>query len=127
MGAAGEAPPLHLVEARGLALRVPRVGNDVDARLRQSFWEQPAILTPWRRYQGTVSSTLDFGGCESTVLWDAKGANLARPQGRPVWGHEGVVVSLMRSLPVARYLGEAFDSNLLYDRTIASSNNSDVG
>ena len=83
-----------------------------DARFRQAFWEQPAIRPPWRRYQGTVSMTIDFDGCESIVRWQENGANLARPQGQAVWNREGVVVSLMRSLPVTRYLGEAFDSNV---------------
>ncbi len=83
-----------------------------DARFRQAFWEQPTIQAPWRRYQGTVSETVDFGGCESIVRWEGNGEDIARPQGQSVWSREGVVVSLMRSLPVARYLGEAFDSNV---------------
>lgn len=83
-----------------------------DGRHRQMFWEQERIEAPWRRYQSTVSYTADFGGCEMIVRWEENGSNLARPQGQAVWQRQGVMVSMMRSLPVCRYLGEAFDSNV---------------
>ena len=83
-----------------------------DPRYRQYFWEQREIRRPWMRCQGTVSETVDFGGTESIVQWGRNGSDLARPQGRAVWGRGGVVVSMMRSLPATRYLGVAFDSNV---------------
>jgi len=83
-----------------------------DGRLRQFFWEQRAIQDPWVRCHGTVSETAAIGGCESIVRWGSGGRDLARPQGQAVWGRQGVVVSMMRSLPVTRYLGVAFDSNV---------------
>ena len=83
-----------------------------DARHRQYFWEPRAIRDPWRRYQSTVATTTGFDGCESIVRWEGNGGNLARPQGQSVWGRRGVVISLMRALPAARYEGEAFDSNV---------------
>lgn len=83
-----------------------------DGRLRQFFWEQHDIEAPWVRCHSTVSETTAIGGCESIVRWGTDGRELARPQGQAVWGRPGVVVSMMRSLPVARYLGAAFDSNV---------------
>ena len=83
-----------------------------DARHRRYFWEQREIRDPWRRFQSTVAATTDFDGCESIVRWEDNGANVARPQGQSVWKRQGVAVSLMRALPVARYEGDAFDSNM---------------
>ena len=83
-----------------------------DARHRRVFWELPAIRDPWRRFQSTVGTTKHFDGCESIVRWEGDGTNLARPQGQSVWNRSGVAVSLMRALPVARYEGDAFDSNM---------------
>jgi len=83
-----------------------------DARWRRCYWEIPAIRDPWRRYQSSVARTAEFDGCESLVCWENAGANLARPQGQSVWKRKGIAVTLMRALPVARYEGDAFDSNV---------------
>ena len=83
-----------------------------DGRYRQYFWEQPEIYSPWMRCQTTVSETIDFGGSDAIIHWGPDGRALARPQGQSVWGRPGIVVSMMRALPAARYLGAAFDSNV---------------
>jgi hypothetical protein len=47
------------------------------------------------------------------VHWENGGAGLAAGlKGQPAWGCAGVAVSLMRGLPVARYYGDAYDSNV---------------
>lgn len=84
-----------------------------DGRFRRNFWEVAAVAAPWRYLQGTVSDTMDVGGCESIVHWENGGARLAAGlKGQPAWGRAGVAVSLMRGLPVARYYGDAYDSNV---------------
>lgn len=89
------------------------------ARLIRKFWEIPAIGTAWRFHQSTTVHSRMFAGREHILRWDdGQGAlaqlaaeGIASLQGEAAWGHEGVVVSLMGNLPVARYTGESFDNN----------------
>lgn len=65
----------------------------------------------WRPCQSTVKITQQFGGLQFVLDWSKDGRNLARRQGVSAWGHLGIMVSQMRSLPTALYLAELFDSN----------------
>jgi hypothetical protein len=82
-----------------------------DERVTRRFWELPEVLASWRFYQGSVLTTRQVGGLESIIWWADSGEGLARKQGMGAWNKTGVMVSQMRSLPVALYFGEAFDSN----------------
>jgi hypothetical protein len=81
-----------------------------DGAKRRFFWEQPFSIR-WTYLQSTVDKTMPYGGMESVVDWAYSGEDLARLQGLGAWMKPGVVVSQMRELPVALYLGHKFDSN----------------
>ncbi len=83
-----------------------------DARHRGNFWEIPRICGNWRLFQTTLIETQDFGGLDGVLRWSNEGSDLARKQGLGAWGRYGVAISQMRELPVARYLGDPFDSNM---------------
>ncbi len=83
------------------------------------YWEVTGRRAGWRFHQSTVKYTVDFGGREQILRWEAgTGAlselaelGLASIQGQDAWGKTGVAVSLMGDLPVTRYTGETFDNN----------------
>ncbi len=88
-------------------------------RFVRYFPELPTLGSEWRFHQSSVDNTENFGGRECVLLWE-RGAGqlaefaslgLASIQGEDAWGKNGVVVSLMRSLPVTMYTGESFDNN----------------
>jgi hypothetical protein len=83
-------------------------------RYRHFFWEHVLPSDAWTLFQRTVEETKDFGGREHVFHWQDCGRAHrenpnARIQGMDVWGHDGVVVSMMRDLPVTRYTGEKYD------------------
>ena len=83
-------------------------------RYRQCFWEHVFPNARWVPFQMTVSSSCEFGGRESVFDWKDDGKDhqenpQARVQGNDAWKRNGVVVSMMQSLPVTRYTGERFD------------------
>ena len=85
-------------------------------RMNFAFWEVTRRGTTWKMLQGTVDGSELYGGNHYVLRWcDGKGVFRelvgARLDGVNVWGHQGVVVSLMRDLPVSLYSGEAFDNN----------------
>jgi hypothetical protein len=82
-----------------------------DERVSRVFWEIISLGSSWRFYQGSVLTTRFIGGMESIIWWGDSGDGLARKQGIQAWGRPGVMVSQMRSLPVALYFGDIFDSN----------------
>ena len=84
-------------------------------RMSRKFWEV-SKESGWIVYQGTVNCTVPFGGLENVLRWCDGNYPLAelpgaRLDGRGAWGHEGILISQMGSLPVTRYLGSAFDVN----------------
>lgn len=87
-----------------------------DGRFRRCFWEVAQLGRRWTAFQTSVEVTAEFGGLTDIVDWDngngpmAKSSG-ARIQGRKAVGRGGVMVSQMRGLPVALYLGELFDTN----------------
>ncbi len=87
-----------------------KTGDDEQAT--RGFWEMPSIASPWRAYQGSVSSDCLVGGLELVLSWGEAGGALARKQGLGAWDHAGVMVGLMRALPVTRYFGDPFASSV---------------
>jgi hypothetical protein len=81
------------------------------------FWELNQINRDWRFWQSTVIKTAYFGGKEH-LLWfnddffKAKLGGKAFIRGEKAWGNKGIVVSLMRNLPVTLYTGEPTDTNM---------------
>jgi len=86
-----------------------------NARFCLKFWEVPALLSPWRRWQSTVSGHVEFGGREQVVYWDGptgvEGCGAAI-RGRAAWSNRGMAVSQMGRLFTTRYGGELFDNNV---------------
>ena len=83
-------------------------------RHRRVFWEFPLVTHDWRFFQSTVEDTRAYGGREHLFSWfhrglDHAGNPSAYIKGELVWGRKGVVVSMMRMLPVTLYTGELFD------------------
>jgi hypothetical protein len=107
LGSLVKADPLgrHAVSYQGL-----KTGDD--GRFRSVFWELPALASPWRFFQSTVSSLTPFAGRESILSYEGNGAEIARNQGQGAWGKLGVAISQMASLPATLYLGDSFDSNV---------------
>jgi hypothetical protein len=90
------------------------------------FWEVPASSHIWLPSQSTVDATVPFGGISDVVRWENGSGELYRAMeamaaggyhsgiwraGSQFWGQEGVLVSLMGSLPCSRYLGIPFNQN----------------
>ncbi len=82
-----------------------------DARARRHFFELPEIATRWQWLQSSVEDSTLYGGMSEVIDWRRDGIELARRQGLSAWGRMGVMVSHMRQMPVALYLGTPFDSN----------------
>ena len=104
--------------------KLPTLGRYADApnglhggdslRHCRYFWELPEASSDWRFFQATVEDICPFGGREHLFSWSQGGRQHrenpnARIQGENVWGQSGVVVSMMRELPVTLYSGECFD------------------
>lgn len=108
--ALGGASDLPLLERYARSFQGIKTGDD--PRFRAQFWEVLIKAGRWIPLQGTVEETAEFGGHESVLRWDNDGDELARKQGLGAWNSRGVAVAQMRDLPVALYLGGAFDSNV---------------
>jgi hypothetical protein len=104
-----EREAFALLASRAASFQGIKTGDD--ERVRRCFWEVPTASKRWRFYQSTVDATKLYGGLESVIDWLDEGAGLARRQGMGAWGKRGVMVSQMGQLPVALFLGDAFDSN----------------
>lgn len=82
-------------------------------RLRFSFWEITNYQI-WHFFQCTHTKTELFGGKENVFFWANNGQihrdnPKAYVKGESVWGKQGIVVSMMRELPVTLYSGDKFD------------------
>lgn len=97
--------------------------ND-DPLFVRKFWEKSVRCEDWEYFLSTLDSTSDFGGCEHIVLYE-QGQGMMRElaasqerdrgmdkRGKNAWGRHGVAVSCMRQLPVGRYMGNMFDTNV---------------
>lgn len=82
-------------------------------RFRFCFWEVLDIRV-WNYFQCTHETTEHFGGKSNVFYW-AENGKLHREnpkafvKGEKTWGKPGVVVSMMRELPVTIYSGDKFD------------------
>jgi hypothetical protein len=82
-------------------------------RFRFCFWEVTDFRT-WNFFQCTHEDTEHFGGKSNVFYW-ANNGKLHREnpkafvKGEKTWGKPGVVVSMMRELPVTLYSGDKFD------------------
>lgn len=83
------------------------------------FWEPATYYSNWLLCQSAVTATRDWGGCDKAIRWDRgegmlheyRSVGRASIQGRDAWGSEGVIVSLMSTLPASLYTGAPFDMN----------------
>ncbi len=79
------------------------------------FWEIN-VSGDWHFWQSTIDETCEYGGRELVLWWnqdlkDAVERGQAYIRGSDGWGHRGVVVRQMSTLPVTIYTGEKFDTN----------------
>lgn len=95
-------------------------------RFGRLHWEQ-TLSDVWSPLQSTVDKTTFSDGCSLVFRWERGTGQLMqlseylrrtpnhegiRPtRGSEVWGKKGVLVSTMRTLPVAVYSGSFFDCN----------------
>ncbi|MFO0106845.1 MAG: Eco57I restriction-modification methylase domain-containing protein [Burkholderiales bacterium] len=82
-------------------------------RFRFCYWEV-CDFSKWHFFQGTCDETASFAGMEHVFYWPENGKvhrenPKAYVKGEGVWGKTGVVVSMMRELPVSLYTGAKFD------------------
>jgi hypothetical protein len=81
------------------------------------YWELPKIeFGKYRFWQSTTKEIAYFQGRELVIKWDAQGCSIenvrgATLRGSSTLGQYGVVVSLMRELPVTLGTGELGDDN----------------
>ncbi len=104
-----ESDPARLLSNVASSFQGIKTGDD--ERFRRVFWELPLVGKRWKFFQSTVGGTRPYGGLEGLIDWSDDGEGLARRQGLGAWGKVGVMVSQMGALPVALYMGDAFDSN----------------
>lgn len=91
----------------------------------RNFWEIPQKTDLWAFLQSTVSQGMPIGGLHSIIYFDEVNGHLredaftrriklhnADERGNSVWGRAGVAISQMSSLPVSRYFGNKYDSNI---------------
>ena len=86
-----------------------------NVRCCHNFWELPGISSPWRRWQSSVVSHVQFGGREQVVLWDGAGGVEqvgAAVRGRGAWGRRGMAISQMGRLYTTQYSGDIYDNNV---------------
>lgn len=99
--------------------------NGDSPRFLKVFWEINDRGDLWSFQQTTQEETATFGGLHNLVLYDEKNGHLREEEwirkerlhnsdqrGQSVVGKQGIAVSSMSVLPVARFLGSRFDSNV---------------
>ena len=99
--------------------------NGDSPRFLKKYWEIKERGVLWSFQQTTQTETSDFGGLHNIVYYDEINGHLREKEwirrerlhnsdqrGQSVLGKHGVAVSSMGKLPVARFLGSRFDSNV---------------
>jgi len=99
--------------------------NGDSPKFIKNFWEFGAKSSLWAFLQSTVPDGIEVGGLESVIFFDEAEGHLreeaavrreklhnADERGNAVWGRHGVAVSQMSSLPISRYFGNKYDSNV---------------
>lgn len=105
---------VHLEKGRSLAefaFAVEGLSTGDGDRYVRSFWEILAPRRQYNYYHGTPDSSSDYAGLSQVLFWEEGRGALsasegARVQGQPAWGHDGVIIGMMRHLPTAIYFGE---------------------
>jgi hypothetical protein len=97
-------------------------------RYRLQFWEVQ-VGSVWSPFQCAVDETTMYGGRDSVFFWPNGGKAHqdnpnARIQGQAVWGRQGIVVRVMRNLPVTLYGGNLFDISCVPITSYGSSTRS---
>ncbi|WP_053154302.1 Eco57I restriction-modification methylase domain-containing protein [Pseudomonas sp. P1.8] len=118
-----EAVGEKLLEEYALALAGINTGDY--PRWGRTFWEFSERGSEWELQQTTSTGSSLDGGLTQAVRWcNGEGDYLeyikslegrlggSWRRGVDVWGKTGVAVSQMSALPVSRYAGSAFDSNV---------------
>lgn len=93
-------------------------------RFRRVFCEVPNLGERWVAEQGSVESTVTYGGREGILLWDGGDGELRAfgqenieqlhnvdRRGQEAWGKKGVAIRQMGLLAATLYTGEHFDTN----------------
>ncbi len=96
-------------------------------RFIQFHWEKDGVRDGRELCQSTVDSTLFFGGCEFSVLWENGSGQLFKlmedkknlegytsaiwKAGSQYWGQKGILISLMGNLAASLYNGNPYDQN----------------
>lgn len=87
-------------------------------RFRLEFWEISNVTNGWEFFQSSFGDTCHFDGRNYVLFWEdgyGKMEEICQDQGtfrgKEAWNKKGVIVSKMRHLPVALYLGNLFDPN----------------
>ncbi|PIQ50873.1 MAG: restriction endonuclease subunit M [Comamonadaceae bacterium CG12_big_fil_rev_8_21_14_0_65_59_15] len=117
----GSEHDLLLKYAVGLA----GILNGDSPRFLKVFWEMLNRKDQWSFQQTTQVETSNFGGLHNIVLYDEEEGHLREEEwirrerlhnsdqrGQSVVGKLGIAVSSMGKLPVSRFLGSRFDSNV---------------
>ena len=99
--------------------------NGDSPKFIKNFWEFRANSPQWVFLQSTVPDGVEVGGLESVIFFDEAEGHLreesavrreklhnADERGNAVWGRHGVAVCQMSSLPISRYFGNKYDSNV---------------
>jgi hypothetical protein len=99
--------------------------NGDSPKFIKNFWEFGVVNRLWVFLQSTVPDGVEIGGLESVIFFDEEEGHLreeaavrreklhnADERGNAVWGRQGVAVSQMSSLPISRYFGNKYDSNV---------------
>jgi hypothetical protein len=95
-------------------------------RFGRKTWEVHGWGREWSLQQSTSPSSCLYGGREHCFLWEQGAGSFieflearfegnsygAWLRGLDAWGNDGVVVTVMSDLKVARYAGAAFDNNV---------------
>ena len=90
------------------------------------FWEVAELGDEWEYLQGTVDTTVHYGGREEIIFWQQERGRMNQLaesvrhlnhaaqnwlRGKPSWGKRGVCVNQMGDLSCTIYLGDRYDCN----------------
>lgn len=107
--------------AQGLA----GILNGDSPRFLHLYWELPIKNSYWSFQQTTNDTTTFYGGLRNIVFFDEENGHLREEEwirkerlhnsdqrGQSVIGKQGIAVSEMNRLPVTRFIGSRYDSNV---------------
>lgn len=117
-----EASGIPLLQERAICLTGAMNGDS--GKFVRFFWEFEGRPMEWVHVQSTVSTTVEYGGREQLLYFDAERGHLREDatvrrerlhnsdeRGKAVWGKWGVLVHRMGSLPATIYSGDVYDQN----------------